>query len=171
MKKLSFLAVLTLTAVLIITETAFARIYGGTVLYSMTPKFSFKFLLPVILGVAAFAVLKFIFKDKLIALIGTFVVFFIVFFVTCFPAISVYSSYYKGKFTELAGTVSGFQSDVKEESFIINGVVFKDYVNSGLGYDFSASKGGVVTGDGQLLYIRYVEFGGRNVICYIENVM
>ncbi len=171
MKKLSFWAVLTLAAVLLFAEAAFARIYGGTVLYSMTPKFSFKFLLPVILGVAVFALVRFFFKDKLIAFICTLIVFFTVFFVTCFPTISVYSSYYKGKFTELAGTVSGFQSDVKEESFVINGVVFEDYVNSGLGYDFSASNGGVVTGNGQLLYIRYVEFGGRNVICYIENVM
>ncbi|MCD7854545.1 MAG: hypothetical protein LUG66_02885 [Clostridiales bacterium] len=171
MKKLSFWAVLTLTAVLMLAETAFARIYGGTVLYSMTPKFSLKFITPILFGVIDFAVVKRIFKDKLTVIASTLVVFFVFFFAVCYPTISVYSSYYKGKFTDLAGTVSSFQSDAKEESFVINGVVFENYVGSGLGYDLSADNGGVVTGDGQLLYIRYVEAGGRNVICYIENVM
>lgn len=162
---------LTVLFVLMLSCLAFGRIYGGTVLYQMTFHFSFKFLLPVIFGACCFFIVKFLFKDNITASVVTVIVFFAVFFFTCFPTLKVFSQYNSGNFIELSGTVKDFKTSDTDESFTLNGVVFDNYVHSGLGYDVTQSEGGVIKGDSQLLYIRYVEFMGRNVICYIENVM
>lgn len=60
-------------------------------------------------------------------------------------------------------------SDSKTESFVIDGVYF-EYSRSDLlshGYHRIYEDGGVITGNGQELVIRYVNDGSRNIILYI----
>ena len=59
----------------------------------------------------------------------------------------------------------------KQESFVLSNVKF-DYSDDeyNIGYHTAASRGGVITGNGQHLKIRYVRQFGKNIILYIEEL-
>ncbi|MCD8091053.1 MAG: hypothetical protein LUD81_10645, partial [Clostridiales bacterium] len=141
------------------------------VIYEMTFKFSYRFLLPFILGGAAFIIVKYFLKDNITAAVGGVIVLLAVFFVFCFPQIKIYGEYKTENFIEVSGDVKNFQTSDTEESFTLNGVEFSYKNGSGNGYNTVLSQGGVVKGDNELLYIRYVEFMGKKVICYIEKIL
>ncbi len=168
MKKILFL---TFIFCLGLTAAVFGRVYGGTVLYNMTFKFSFKFLLPLIFGAAAFFGARHYFKDTTKGAIAGAAVLAVLFLFFCFPQIKIYSDYKTGNYTETAGAVKDFQTSDNKESFTLEGVEFSYKNGSGTGYNTVQSKGGVIKGDSQLIYIRYVKFFGKKVICYIENVL
>ncbi|MCD7777384.1 MAG: hypothetical protein LUH47_02630, partial [Clostridiales bacterium] len=163
--------ILTFIFCLSLTAAVFGRVYGGTLLYEMTFHFSFKFLLPVIFGIIAFTAVKLIFKDNISAAVVGVVVLLGLFFFLCFSQIKIYSQYKSGNFTEVSGAVKNFQTSDTEESFTLDGVEFSYKNGKGKGYNLVQSQGGVIKGDSQLIYIRYVEFGDKKVICYIENMV
>lgn len=86
-------------------------------------------------------------------------------------------AYYSGEYQTVEGYVENFHpmpSDGKsKETFDINGVEFaySDY-NIHPGYNKSQYHGGVITGNGQHLKIRYVYFNETygNIILYIEEI-
>ncbi|MCD8214827.1 MAG: hypothetical protein LUC97_04165 [Clostridiales bacterium] len=163
--------ILTLLFCLCLSTAVFGRVYGGTLLYELTFKFSFKLLLPVILGIIAFIAVRLIFKDYISGAVVGAVVLLGLFFFTCFPQIKVYSLYSSGNYTEITGSVKDFQTSDEEESFTLSGVEFSYKNGSGNGYNIVQSRGGVIKGDSQLIYMRYVEFMDKKIICYIENML
>ena len=84
-------------------------------------------------------------------------------------------AYEKGNYKTVAGEVENFcpmpYEGHGEESFDINGIYFSysDFVVQ-QGYHNAKSHGGVISGDGQLLKIGYVEKNQENIIVYIEEV-
>ena len=80
-----------------------------------------------------------------------------------------------GNYQTVEGYVENFDpmppEGHKRESFIINGVNFS-YSDSDVmqGYHQAKSKGGVITGDGQHLEIRYTNYRKNNVILYIKQL-
>ena len=86
-------------------------------------------------------------------------------------------AYYSGEYQTVEGYVENFHpmpSDGKsKETFDINGVEFaySDY-NIHPGYNKSQYHGGVITGNGQHLKIKYVFFNETygNIILYIEEI-
>ena len=83
--------------------------------------------------------------------------------------------YKNGKYNTISGYVENFDPmpphGHKEETFTINGVGFaySDY-STIQGYNNAKSKGGVITGNGQHLKIRYINYNDSNRIMYIEEL-
>ena len=78
-------------------------------------------------------------------------------------------------YKEIEGYVSDFDpmpyEGHKQESFVLSNIKFNysdDEYN--VGYHTAASRGGVITGNGQHLKIRYVRQFGKNIIFYIEEL-
>lgn len=149
----------------------FGRIYGGSVLYEIKLRFSILYFLPIVLGGGTFYLFKFCQFGKKASLLAAVIVLAVVFMFTCFPAIYVYTNYFLGNYVEITGSVKNFETSDKAESFTLNDVEFKNYAGSSLGYGYVKSRDGVIKNDNQLLYIRYINVMGRNVICYIESMI
>ena len=85
--------------------------------------------------------------------------------------------YYRGEYQVVEGYVENFnplsEGGREVESFEINGVKFSYSIYSiQMGYNKNKTHGGVITGDGQHLRIRYIYTGKNlgNVILYIEEI-
>lgn len=90
---------------------------------------------------------------------------------------NIFQKYQQGNYKEVSGYVENFipmpYRGHAHESFNLGGVHFSysDFDVSGMGYHTSLSHGGVITGDGQHLKIRYLtSFNGTNCILYIEQL-
>lgn len=153
------------------TVCTFARTYGGQVLYEIKPEFFMGLVLSVVIALAIYTTARVWLKDNKRSLVSGIIAFLVVFLLLAFPGMKVYLSYKTGNFIEASGAVKDFETSDKKESFTLDGVVFKGYAGSSVGYDLTKSKGGVITDDGQMIYVRYVKLFGRNVICYIEDMM
>lgn len=87
---------------------------------------------------------------------------------------SVAAAYRRGDYTEVSGIVTDFHpmpaSGHDYESFTLGGTSFaySDYEMT-IGYHHAASLGGIITGNGQELTIRYVEDGWDKHIVYIAS--
>lgn len=82
-------------------------------------------------------------------------------------------AYKNGDYEIVEGYVQDFIPYVRgsDESFTINDASFS-YSDYGIqqGYNNTKSHGGVVTGNGQHLRIGYVNYNGKNIIVYIEEI-
>ena len=84
-------------------------------------------------------------------------------------------AYEEGNYKTVAGEVENFcpmpYAGHGEESFEINGIYFSysDFIIQ-QGYHNAKSHGGVISADGQLLKIGYVEKNNENIIVYIEEI-
>ncbi len=89
---------------------------------------------------------------------------------------NISDKYNNGDYLTVDGLVENFvpmpYSGHSDETFDINGVNFaySDFDLSQTGYNISKSHGGVITGNGQHLYIRYIINDGTNCILYIKQV-
>lgn len=166
----------------------------NNVLYEVSPSFSLEFLIipaillifvclfPLILKKTAEEKGTPIPKEGLIfirvfCLCGALFVFFLsaVAFIFQFNMYNkIVGAYNRGEYRTVEGYVENFHPMRKSyETFDINGVEFSysDY-NLHKGYNNTKSHGGVITGDGQHLKIRYVYFNetSGNIILYIEEI-
>ena len=125
-------------------------------------------------------------NDPFVRKTTKFLIHFAIMFVTVgliTTTITTYNNHFK--YSKLlnnneASTVEGYvekfdpyiRGQHKNESFEINGVYF-EFANNGfeLGYQKTASKGGVITNNGQYLKIKYtVNEKGENIILYIAEI-
>ena len=144
MKKTVFLSAL-FAVVTALGHAAFGRVYGGQVLYEIKVDFVLKLILTALIGVAVFTAALIYFKSRLYALTAGAIMLVFSFFILAFSSVKVYCSVENVEFS------------------------YKD--GSGAGYNTVQSSGGVISGDGRYIYIRYVKSGNRNIICYVENMV
>ena len=95
-----------------------------------------------------------------------------------FPVVQdlrVLNAYREGNYEVVEGYVENFKASVNDkgnEEFEINGVAFS-YTGNGMSMSYSASEenGGVISGNGQKLRIKYVRAFLSNHIVYISEII
>lgn len=170
MKKTVFLSVL-FAVVTVLGHVAFGRVYGGQVLYEIKVDFVLKLILTALIGAAVFTAALIYFKSRLYALTAGAIMLVFSFFILAFSSVKVYCEYKTNNYYEIAGAVQNFVTSDDSESFSVENVEFSYKDGSGAGYNTVQSSGGVISGDGRYIYIRYVKSGNRNIICYVENMV
>ena len=118
-------------------------------------------------------------EEKEHAILGVIwgILIFIIFIVwVCKDILYFYSSYKNNDYNIVIGEVSEFVPAYKSkqvESFCIGEVQFSysksDSLNDYCGYHKVSGDGGVITGDGQKLKIKYIPSGSSNKIVSIEE--
>lgn len=84
--------------------------------------------------------------------------------------------YKKGRYVEIEGVIQDYSPNFGHtrgtiESFTLDGVKFECSDGAIWGYCPNRENGGVITGNGQHLRIRYIPGKPRNTIVYIEQMM